>query len=55
MDEGRLSGGNPIRYVSHKQTGMIRKPATIQQARACTNCGYVEMYIDPNELKKNIS
>ena len=55
MDEGRMSAGNPIGYVSQKQTGMIRKPTTIQQARACLSCGYVEMYVDPNELKKNIS
>lgn len=55
MDEGRLSAGNPIGYVSQKQTGMIRRPATIQLARACVNCGYVELYVDPNELKKNIS
>ena len=56
MDEGRLSfSGSPGGYVSNKQTGMIRRPAAIKQARACPNCGYVEMYIDPNELKKTIS
>lgn len=55
MEEGRMSAGNPIGFVSHKQTGMIRKPTTIQQARACLSCGYVEMYLDPHELKKNIA
>lgn len=55
MDVGRISAGDPIGYVSEKQTGMIRKPTTIRQARACTSCGYVEIYLDPNELKKNIS
>ena len=56
MDEGHVSfSGSAAGYVSKKQTGMIRKPATIQKARACANCGYVEMYVDPNELKKNIS
>ena len=55
MDEGHLSFSDTAGYVSKKQTGMIRKAAKIKQARACTNCGYVEMYLDPNELKKNIS
>ena len=56
MDEGHMSfSGSNAGYVSKKQTGMIRKAAVIQQARACLNCGYVEMYLDPNELKKNIS
>lgn len=55
MDVGRPSFGNPIGYISQKQTGMIRKPTTIQQARACLNCGYVELYLDPRELKQNIS
>lgn len=55
MDVGRLTAGDPVGYVSNKQTGMIRRPATIKQARACPGCGYVEIYLDPNELKKNIS
>jgi hypothetical protein len=56
MDEGHISfSGSTAGYVSKKQTGMIRRAATIQQARACANCGYVEMVLDPNELKKNLS
>lgn len=56
MDEGHISfSGSNAGYVSKKQTGMIRKSATIKQARACANCGYVETYVDPNDLKKNIS
>ena len=55
MEEGRLSAGDPIGFVSQKQTGMIRKPTTLKQARACLNCGFVELYLDPQELKKNIS
>jgi predicted nucleic-acid-binding Zn-ribbon protein len=56
MDEGHLSlSGATAGYVSKKQTGMLRKVAEIHKARACPNCGYVEMYLDPNELKKNIS
>ena len=55
MDEGRMGAGSPIGYVSNKQTGMIRKPSTIQLARACPGCGFVELYLDPNELKPKIS
>jgi hypothetical protein len=56
LDEGRVSfSGSAAGYVSNKQTGMIRKPAAIKGARACTNCGYVELYLDPKELKQNIS
>ena len=56
MDEGHLSfSGSAAGYVSNKQTGMIRRSTGIKQARACPNCGYVEVYLDPSELKKNIS
>jgi hypothetical protein len=56
MDEGHVSfSSSAAGYVSKKQTGMLRKATTIQTARACPGCGYVEMYLDPNELKKNIS
>jgi hypothetical protein len=56
MDEGHVSfSGSAAGYVSNKQTGMLRKAATIKGARACPNCGYMELYLDPNELKKNIS
>ena len=56
MDQGHISfSGSPPGNVSDKQTGMLRKAAAIRLARACPNFGYVEMYLDPNELKKNIS
>lgn len=55
MDEGQISFSDPAGYVSRKQTGMVRRPTTIKQARACPNCGYVEMYLDPKELKQRIS
>jgi predicted nucleic-acid-binding Zn-ribbon protein len=56
MDEGRISfSGSTAGYVSSKQTGMIRRATTLQQARACLNCGYVELYLNPKELKQNIS
>jgi predicted nucleic-acid-binding Zn-ribbon protein len=57
MDEGHISwaGSGATGYVSKKQTGMFRRATAIQLARVCMNCGYVELYLDPNELKKNIS
>lgn len=56
MDEGHVSfSGSAAGYVSGKQTGMVRRATRIQQARACPNYGYVEMYLDPGELEKNIS
>ena len=54
MDEGHVSFSGAARYVSRKQTGRVRRATTIKGARACPNCGYVEIYLDPNELKKNI-
>jgi hypothetical protein len=56
MDEGHLSlSGTTAGYVSNKQTGMLRAATVIKQTRACPNCGYVEMYLDPKELKQKIS
>ena len=54
MDEGKVSVSDQIGYTSNKQTGMLRAVTKIQLARACPNCGYVEMYLDPKALKKNI-
>ena len=55
MDEGSLTASDQPGYVSRKQTGMLRTVTKISQARACPNCGYVEMYLDPKELKQRIS
>ncbi|NWG08198.1 MAG: hypothetical protein HXY35_16095 [Chloroflexi bacterium] len=57
MDEGYMSwsGSSSSGYVSKKQTGMLRRVTNITLARACPNCGYVEMYLDPKELKQRIS
>lgn len=55
MDEGHISFSGSTGYVSKKQTGMIRRATTIKAARACLNCGYVEMVLDPKELRQNIS
>ena len=57
MDVGLLSrsGSSYVGYISNKQTGMLKTATPITLARACPNCGYVEMYLDPKELKPRIS
>ncbi|MDL1896605.1 hypothetical protein FBQ82_10045 [Anaerolineae bacterium CFX7] len=54
MDEGRATADDDLRYVSNRQTGMMRALTPIRRARACLNCGYVELYLDVAELKKKI-
>ena len=56
MDAGRVSptGGELLVYVSEKQTGMVRQGTQINRGMACPNCGYVELYLDPAELKKRL-
>ncbi len=55
MDEGLLSTSEQPGYVSQRQTGMLRTVTKISRARACPNCGYVEMYLDPKELRQRIT
>ena len=57
MDEGWVSvtGSGFMGYVSKKQKGMLKTVTKINQGYACPNCGYVEMYLDPKELKQRIS
>jgi hypothetical protein len=54
MDEGLLSTSDQPGYVSKKQTGMLKMVTKISQARACLTCGYVEIYLNPQELKQRI-
>ena len=56
MDEGRVSqgGDSSVGYVSDKHTVMLRHVTPLNRARACPNCGYVEMYLDPAKLKERI-
>jgi len=56
MDEGYVSptGSNFLGYVSRKQAGMLKQVTKVNLGMACTNCGYVEMYLDPEELKKRL-
>jgi hypothetical protein len=54
LDDGRVSVGEDIRYVSQRQTGVSRTPTPVRRARACTKCGYLELYLDAAELEKRI-
>ncbi len=57
LDDGLMvwSGNDSSGYISKKQKGMLKVATLIRLARACPNCGYVEMYLDPKELKNKIS
>jgi len=57
MDEGFVSvtGSGFYDYVSRKQTGMLKLVTKINMAHVCLSYGYVELYLDPNELKKKLS
>ncbi|MCA9873214.1 MAG: hypothetical protein H6659_16230 [Ardenticatenaceae bacterium] len=54
MDEGQARSEEELRYLSNRQTGMIRTTTPIRKARACLTCGYVELYLDPAELNKKL-
>jgi hypothetical protein len=56
MDTGRVSptGSSFLGYVSDKQPGMLKQVTKINLGLACANCGYVELYLDPEELKSRL-
>lgn len=54
MDTGRISTTDAPGYVSDKQSGMLRQVTKVNLGMACPNCGYVELYLDPAELKSRL-
>ena len=54
MDTGHVDISDPLGYVSDKQTGMVRHATKVNLGLACTNCGFVELYLDPAELKSRL-
>lgn len=54
MDTGHISNSDAPGYVSDQQTGMLRQQTKITRSLACPNCGYVELYLDPRELKSRL-
>ncbi len=54
MDEGQVDASEPLRYVSNRQTGFVRSPTAVRKARVCLRCGYVELFLDADELNKKL-
>lgn len=54
MEEGRLAatGGEMFVFIPGKQPGILKQTTRINRGLACPNCGYVEMYLDPEPMKK---
>ena len=52
MDEGRVPTPQKflIGYKSDNQKHFSME-TNVQKAKACLNCGYLELYIDPDDLK----
>jgi predicted nucleic-acid-binding Zn-ribbon protein len=57
MEQGSIndSESSDLKYISDAQKGMFKQANAVRQARACTSCGYVELYVDPEALKKIIN
>jgi len=53
MDEGRIPAGlkNLFGYKSLDQRHFTTE-CNVEKARACVDCGYLELYVDPAELRK---
>ena len=54
VDTGRVSGEQSLIYISNRQTEFFKIGTLIQQATACLTCGYVELYLDAEILRKKI-
>lgn len=54
MDEGKIPTSEGVNYVSNRQTGMLRVATPVHRARVCLDCGYMELYLDAEALKKKI-
>jgi hypothetical protein len=54
MDEGTVSQSEGVRYVSNRQKGMLKSVTLAKKAQVCLVCGYLELYLDADELKRKI-
>jgi predicted nucleic-acid-binding Zn-ribbon protein len=54
MDEGTIGESEGIHYASNRQTGFLKVMTPARWARACMTCGYIELYLDPRELRQKI-
>jgi hypothetical protein len=54
MDDGHMSVGDTLGYVSGQQQGLLKVTTRVRRARACLECGFIEMYLDPTELRSRL-
>ncbi|GAB4443669.1 MAG: hypothetical protein Fur0044_39950 [Anaerolineae bacterium] len=54
MDEGTVSVSEGVKYISNRQTSMLKVVTPARRARVCLACGYMELYLDAAELRKKI-
>jgi hypothetical protein len=54
MDEGVVSQSEGVRYVSNRQKGMLKSVTSAKKAQVCLACGYLELYLDVEELRRKI-
>ncbi len=53
MDEGKLWDNIPY-FSNNSPTGFLSNAGSVSvvRAKACLTCGYLELYVDPQELAK---
>jgi predicted nucleic-acid-binding Zn-ribbon protein len=54
MDQGTVSVTESPKYVSNRQKGILKVVTPVNRAQVCLACGYVELYLDAEVLKKKI-
>jgi predicted nucleic-acid-binding Zn-ribbon protein len=54
MEEGRIANKFLFGFKSARQKHWSFE-ANVEKARACLDCGYIEMYVDPQEVKKKLA
>lgn len=54
MDQGTISVSESPKYVSNRQKGMFKVVTPVSRAQVCLACGFVELYLNVDELKKKL-
>ena len=57
MDDGEmfLSDAVAFGYMSAHPNAANQRGIRVKMAHACPNCGFLELYLDPEEVKKRIT
>jgi hypothetical protein len=57
MDEGDMFLSDPIAfaYISASPNAAGQRGLRVEKARACPNCGFLELYLDAEAVKKRIT